>query len=188
MAVKFVIILRANYPASGRDGGVLRWACLSVCLSVCEHTVYTIGLHVSGNDACPIFNKFVCLLPTAVARSPLHGGCDFIYIGFYLHRLLLLLLLFTFIVFVPVYALLTLYLEYRVNISLSDVFSVRDISILIDFLCAISLFFVLAHVYFIFHRVGLFVYFVYDFSNNNNNNWLMTSVEWQTAHRLQLVV
>ena len=49
-------------------------------------------------------------------------------------------------------------------------FSARDIGILIDFLCSYLSVFVLAHVYFIFHRVGLFVYFVYDFNNNNNNN------------------
>ena len=58
------------------------------------------------------------------------------------------------------------------NISLSDVFSARDISMLIDFLCSYQSVFVLAHVYFIFHRVGLFVYFVYDLNNNNNNNRL----------------
>jgi len=54
------------------------------------------------------------------------------------------------------------------DISLSDVFSVTDISILIDFLCSYWSVFVLAQVYFIFHRVGLFVYFVYDFNNNNS--------------------
>jgi len=51
-------------------------------------------------------------------------------------------------------------------------FSARDIGILIDFLCSYLSVFVLARVYFIFHRVGLFVYFVYDFSNNNNNSSL----------------
>ena len=47
-----------------------------------------------------------------------------------------------------------------------------DISILIDFLCV----FVLAHVYFIFYGVGLFVYFVYDFNNNNYGHEAVTSL------------
>jgi len=50
-------------------------------------------------------------------------------------------------------------------------------------ICSYWSVFVLADVYFIFHRVGLFVYFVYDL--NNNNNRPLIAARWSgRAHTL----
>jgi len=46
------------------NSGLLRWACQSVCLSLC----LSANDHIFGTTR-PIFTNFLCMLPMAVARS-----------------------------------------------------------------------------------------------------------------------
>jgi len=67
--VTITLCINACYSASGRGAEYFdERVCLSECVSVCLFVRH----HISGNTR-PIFVKFLCMLPVAVARSSSGG-------------------------------------------------------------------------------------------------------------------